>query len=95
MKLVVSTEAVADLERLKTFLADKDAKASERAATALVEAIGSLGNLPERGRPSAVQGLRELVVPFGQSAYVVRYAYRASTETVFIVRIWHGREDRP
>ena len=38
--------------------------------------------------------VRELIVPFGQSNYVLRYAYRAQTEEVIVLRIWHGREER-
>ena len=54
MKLVVSEDAVADLERLQRFLAEKDDRVAQRAVTALASAINSLS-------------LRELVVPFGRS----------------------------
>jgi hypothetical protein len=50
---------------------------------------------PERGRPSGTAGVRELIVPFGQSNYVLRYAYRRDSDDVAIVRIWHGRDARP
>jgi hypothetical protein len=33
---------------------------------------------------------RELVVPFGAGAYVLRY--RIQDETVVITRVWHSRE---
>jgi len=33
-------------------------------------------------------------VPFGRSAYVIRYAHLVQQEEVVIVRIWHGREQR-
>jgi hypothetical protein len=33
-------------------------------------------------------------VPFGQSNYVLRYAYREQADEVVALRIWHGREAR-
>lgn len=85
---------MADLERLREFLVEKDPRAAVRASETLVEAIDSLLQFPERGRISALADHRELVVPFGKSAYVVRYNFRVESETVSIVRIWHGREER-
>jgi plasmid stabilization system protein ParE len=49
---------------------------------------------PERGRQSAVTNARELVVPFGRSAYIVRYALLTKADEVIILRVWHGREQR-
>ena len=50
--------------------------------------------MPERGRPTAVHNIRELIAPFGQSFYVLRYAFHAEAEEVVVLRIWHGRELR-
>jgi plasmid stabilization system protein ParE len=94
VKLIVSRPAQADLERLRAFLADKNPDAAQRAVGALTRAIRSLETFPDRGRPSAFLGARELVVPFGRSAYIVRYAHMPDTEEVVILRIWHGREGR-
>jgi plasmid stabilization system protein ParE len=78
MTLIVSAAAAADLARLRAFLAKDNPAAAQRAAATLLAAIGSLATLPERGRPSGTAGVRELIVPFGQSAYVLRYAYSAT-----------------
>ena len=51
-------------------------------------------DFPQRGRPSGIASVRELVVPFGQSSYVLRYAYLANRDEIVILRIWHGREQR-
>jgi plasmid stabilization system protein ParE len=85
---------MADLGRLRDFLVEKDPRAAARASETLAEAIDSLLQFPDRGRISPLPGHRELVVPFGKSAYVVRYKYRAESQTVSIVRVWHGREER-
>lgn len=62
--------------------------------TAIGAAIRSLETLPERGRPSSLAGARELVVPFGRSTYVLRYAQLMETDEILILRVWHGREQR-
>ena len=94
MKLVVTGAAAADIERLRTFLLDKNPAAAGRAVAALTSALSSLTNMPNRGRPSGIPGVRELIVPFGQVPYVVRYAHVATESTVIVLRVWHGREDR-
>jgi plasmid stabilization system protein ParE len=76
VKLIVSSDATADLERLRAFLADKNA-AAQRAVASLIQAIDTLAMFPDRGAKSAVPGMRELIVPFGRSAYVVRFAHDA------------------
>jgi plasmid stabilization system protein ParE len=94
MKLIVSQAAITDLERLREFLADKNPAAAQQAVVAMVAAAESLQTFPERGRPSGVGNIRELIVPFGRSGYVLRYAYSAAAEKAVILRIWHGREAR-
>jgi len=37
---------------------------------------------------------RELIVPFGRSAYLIRYAYSAKDGEIVILRVWHGSEPR-
>jgi plasmid stabilization system protein ParE len=94
MKLVVAQAAVADLTRLHVFLADKNPAAADKAVSTLAAAIQSLDLFPERGRPSATPNVRELIVPFGQANYVLRYAYLAPADEVVVIRIWHSREAR-
>jgi plasmid stabilization system protein ParE len=59
VKLIVSRAAVADIERLRVFLEDRNRAAAERAVVILTRAIQSLDNLPERGRRSGKPGIRE------------------------------------
>jgi plasmid stabilization system protein ParE len=94
VKLIVSPEAAADLNRLRVFLANKNPDAAQRAASSLVDAVQSLDTFPDRGRPTVFEGVRELIVPFGSSAYVLRYAHLPDTNEVLVLRIWHGREQR-
>jgi plasmid stabilization system protein ParE len=94
VRLIVSKEAAADLVRLREFLVDRNPGAAQRAAAAISNAIRSLGMYPERGRQAGVTNARELVVPFGRSAYVIRYALLTETDEVVVLRVWHGREQR-
>jgi plasmid stabilization system protein ParE len=94
MKLIVSRAAAVDLERLRSFLAKTNPAAAGRAATILASAIQSLDTMPKRGRPSELPNIRELIVPFGQSAYVLRYTYSIENQEIVVLRVWHGREAR-
>ena len=94
MKLVLSSAALADVERLHAFLKDKDRKAAQRVVAVLDGAMQSLRAAPERGRRSEVPGARELIVPFARSAYVLRYVYSPTKQEIAIIRIWHARETR-
>lgn len=94
MKLVVSRAAVADLVPLRTFLVGKNEVAARRAVHALDQAMKSLLDLPDRGRPTGTTGARDLIVPFGKSSYLVRYVHRAENDEIVVLRMWHGRETR-
>ena len=94
MKFIVSPAAVADLDRLRIFLSNKNDRAAQRAIAGIVRAIDSLALFPERGRPSGIAGVRELIVPFGRSAYIVRFAHDPLRREIIILRVWHGREAR-
>ncbi|HEX8168421.1 MAG TPA: type II toxin-antitoxin system RelE/ParE family toxin [Beijerinckiaceae bacterium] len=94
MNVVLSARAERDVERLWAFLASRNPRAADRFLHEIERAYRSLGDFPERGRP--VRGrFRELVLPFGRGAYVLRYTVSAGRRTVVVVRVWHGRESRP
>ena len=85
--------ALDDVKRLYDFLLDKDPAAAGRAARAIRSGADRLLDSPEIGRPLADgTGRRELVIPFGAGAYVLRY--RIHDHTVVVIRVWHGREAR-
>jgi plasmid stabilization system protein ParE len=94
VKLIVSRAALVDIERLRVFLQDKNPAAAQRAVATLSSAIQSLEKAPDRGRPSGTPEIRELIVPFGRSAYILRYAHDPVQKEVIILRLWHGREAR-
>ena len=87
--VVVSREALHDIGRLEAWLIDKDMAASAALGPLLQHAIQSLAYFPQRGKPSGPR-TRDLIVPFGGSAYRIRY-YIAG-ERVIVTAIWHSLE---
>jgi len=93
MRVVWLPEAFEDVERLYGFLIGKDALAAERAMRAISSSADTLQDLPQIGRPMGDDtARRELIVPFGAGAYVLRY--RVHRDTVVVIRVWHSREAR-
>jgi plasmid stabilization system protein ParE len=44
--------------------------------------------------PTDDPDIRQIVIRFGASGYIVRYAILHETSDVLITRVWHGREAR-
>jgi plasmid stabilization system protein ParE len=87
-------EALADLVRHFDFLRLKNKEAAAQAAQAIREAGFSLAEMPGKG--AALQdgsGRRKLIVPFGRYGYVMLYVLES--DRIVILRIYHGRENRP
>ncbi len=93
MKLRWLPSAFKDIERLYEFLLEKDPSAAARAMEIVLDGAERLEDMPEIGRPmNDDTGRRELYLPFGAGAYVLRY--KLDGETVVIIRVWHSREHR-
>ena len=92
MRLVYSEEAVADLTRLREFVAEHNPTAAARIARELIDRIDHLRRFPEMGhrveRAPDPEAVRDMV--FG--TYVVRYLVHGGT--VAILRVWHHLEHR-
>jgi plasmid stabilization system protein ParE len=92
--IVFSPDAVADVERLRTFLDQVNPEAARRAMAVILNAIERLREFPELGMPTGDADIRQIVVRFGTSGYIVRYTVVTVTSDILITRIWHGREAR-
>lgn len=87
-------EALTDINRLYSFLKDKDADAAANAARCILEGATLLKSSPRIGRPMPDEtGRRELFVAFGAGAYVLRYMLE-DKNTPVVIRVWHSRENR-
>ena len=92
-EIVWLPESLDDLQRLHEFIAEHSATAAARAISTLLDAVESLVDFPEKGRPwDAEPDYRSLSVRFAARGYVVRY--RLFEEQVIIVRVWHALEER-
>lgn len=93
MKLRWLPAAYQDIERLYDFLIKKSPDAAARAMELILNGGESLESMPEMGKPiNDETGRRELFLPFGAGAYVLRY--KLEGEAVVVIRVWHSREIR-
>ena len=89
MSLIFSREAIDDLGAIRTYIGERNPAAASRVAVQLLAACDRLEYLPERGRPGLVPGTREITSIW---PYVI--VYRIGSNTVEIIRVWHGARDR-
>jgi plasmid stabilization system protein ParE len=93
MRLVWLPEAQADIQRLYDFLLEKDPGAAERAIRAMQLGAQRLLEFPHLGRRMDDETeRREVYVPFGAGAYILRY--RMHEEPIVVIRVWRSREER-
>ncbi|AFZ59237.1 type II toxin-antitoxin system RelE/ParE family toxin [Anabaena cylindrica FACHB-243] len=95
MSEIVWTEtAISDLNRHYDFIALSNADAAARAIQAIVASGGTLQQNPRRGAIiDEIAGLRKLIVAFGKYGFIIHYVILE--DEVIILRIYHGRENRP
>ena len=92
MKLIYAQEAVADLARLRAFIATHDPSSAQRIASDLVARIQHLRSFPEMGRGVPQAPVRESVRDLFVGRYVVRYMVQG--QAVMVLRVWHHHESR-
>jgi len=94
-RLRLTPEAAADLERLQSFLVERNAAAAERAILAIEDAFRLLGSSPfscRKAWPGDRPLLREIVIPFGDSGYVALFEIDGPRQ-VTILAVRHQREE--
>jgi plasmid stabilization system protein ParE len=92
--ILLSPDAVEDIERLRAFLDQKNPDAARRALALIWKALDRLQEFPDLGMRTGDADIRQIVVRFGSSGYIVRYVALPENENILITRIWHGRESR-
>ncbi|MBM3732234.1 MAG: type II toxin-antitoxin system RelE/ParE family toxin [Acidimicrobiia bacterium] len=91
MELKWTQAALADLARLYEFLAPADRRAAARLVHALVAAPETLlahPRLSEKLEEFAPREVRRILA----GPYEIRYEVRDAT--IFVLRVWHTREER-
>jgi len=92
MRLRWSSPAFGDLRAISVRIEqERNLAAANRVCSHIYSSIQTLRHHPHSGRPGGEPGTRELVI--SQSPYVVSYRI-AEPETVHILRIWHGAQQR-
>jgi plasmid stabilization system protein ParE len=93
-RLILTSEAIEDLARVRDFLAEKSQEAADRAKGVIVEHLEKVQRFPTAYRPVLGQrDQREIVIAFGTYGYVMRYHFDQEGNTVTILRVWHQREN--
>jgi toxin ParE1/3/4 len=87
MRLAYSAEAVEDLIRLRSFIAEHDPAAATRVGAELVARIDHLRKFPALGKMVTSAPDPEVMRDAILGNYVVRYAILPSS--VIILRLWH------
>ena len=90
MNIQYSPEAIDDLVRLREFIAAKNPYAAKHIAQKLLLGIEKLKDFPEIGLPVQRSPEPEKIRDLFITNYTVRYLI--GQDTIFILRIWHGKE---
>jgi toxin ParE1/3/4 len=88
--ILLSPDAVDDVERLRTFLDRRNPDAARRALASIWTAVERLQEFPDVGMRTDDVDIRQIVVRFGSSGYTAL----PRDGNILITRIWHGREAR-
>jgi toxin ParE1/3/4 len=91
MRIRWTPAAAADLDRISDYLKEQHPHYRQPTLQKLYETIRSLKRHPQLGRPGREEGTRELLFP--PLPYVA--VYRVKAETVEVLRIYHGAQERP
>jgi plasmid stabilization system protein ParE len=67
--ILLSPDAIGDVERLRTFLDRNNPDAARRALASIWTAIDRLQEFPDMGMPTEDADIRQIVVRFGSSGY--------------------------
>ena len=92
--VVWSPRSLACIQRLYTFLAEKDIVAAKAAAALLIKQAELLQAFPNAGRPAEdlEPEHRELFIPFGASGYALLYHVDRDETAVTVLAVRHQKE---
>lgn len=91
MRLTLSARAERDLAEQIEWLAERSLQAARKATARILHVFDLLEKHPLIGAETE-RGWREKCVRFGRDSYVICYVIRG--QEVFMVRIFHSRQDR-
>lgn len=90
MKLVYTGPALRDLAQLRNGIAEHNPNAARRMILRLKQTLLQLLNFPLLGiAVGETPEIRDRII----NTYIVRYRVDTKKRIIYILRIWHGRED--
>ena len=92
MNIAFTPEAIADLTRLREFIADKNPHAAQKAANEILAGLDNLKAYPRIGLPVSSAPNPEIIRDLFIGDYTARYLIN-NKEQLTILRVWHGKED--
>lgn len=90
-RVVLTPGAIRDIRRCQAFLAENAPSAAQRAGITIFRNLRRLETAPQTGR-LCEEGLRELVIAFGDAGYLALYVYEADQDLVQVLAVRHQRE---
>lgn len=91
MRIRWTPAAAADMRHLSTYLKEHHPDYRQPTLRKMYAAIQSLKDWPHRGRVGREDGTRELLFP--PLPYIA--VYRVAEQSIEVLRIYHGAQDRP
>jgi plasmid stabilization system protein ParE len=92
-QVIITERARQNIEKYYQFLVGLDAAVALRAVQSIYEGFLLLKDVPEIGRPVEDElYLRERVIVFGDSGYVVLYRYKNGDAKLLILTLRHQKE---
>ena len=91
MRIRWTPAAAVDLQHIDEYLKQHHPRYRQATMRKLYYTIRSLKDRPGRGRPGSEEGTREILFP--PLPYVA--VYRIREQTVEVLRVYHGAQDRP
>ena len=90
-RVEITKRALADLERLFDFIAERDPRRAREQLLSVRRALELLAEHPLLGR-DAEDGRRELVLSRGRHGYVAKYRWLPDDDVVLILAVRHQLE---
>ena len=92
MRISYSPESIEDLRRLREFIEVKNPQAAKRIADSIIKGVGQLKSFPYLGvevpQAAKPEMIRDLII----GKYIARYLVHANQ--IYVLRVWHHKEDR-
>ncbi|VAW62061.1 hypothetical protein MNBD_GAMMA09-2296 [hydrothermal vent metagenome] len=92
MKLSYSREAIDDLIRLREFIATKNPQAAQKIAKSIRRGISQLKTFPYLGVEVELAPDPEMIRDLIICNYIARYLIHS--KQIYILRVWHHKEQR-